>query len=293
MRTAQLSEITTPHGATLALRDWPLEEGVPPRALVLIVHGLGEHSGRYEQVAQQLNDWGFAVRAFDLGGHGRSSGAPGSMADDHRLLDDLATVIDRSRGQGAPGIPLVLLGHSLGGLIAARFVSLKLRAVDALVLSSPALDAGLNPFQKFLIATLPAIAPNLRVGNGLNASYLSHDPAVVAAYRADPLVHDRICARLARFISQAGLQTRARAAQWTVPTLLIYAGQDRLVNPAGSREFAAKAPGTVVSSHCFEDLYHEIFNEAQSAPVFAVLGQWLDAHVTSPPGRLGHATLSQ
>jgi len=281
MSTAQLSEITTPHGATLALRDWPLAEGVRPRALVLIVHGLGEHSARYEHIAQRLTGWDFAVRAFDLGGHGRSSGAPGSMADDNRLLDDLATVIDRSRADMAPETPLVLLGHSLGGLIAARFVSLHLRAVDALVLSSPALDAGLNAFQKFLIATLPAIAPNLRVGNGLDATYLSHDPAVVAAYRADPLVHDRICARLARFIAEAGVQTRALAAQWTVPTLLMYAGQDRLVNPAGSRDFAAKAPAAVVTSHCFDDLYHEIFNEAASTPVFALLQQWLDEHVAA------------
>jgi len=275
MTTAQRSEISTPHGATLAVRDWPLPAAALPSALVLIVHGLGEHSGRYEHVAQQLNSWGFAVRAFDLGGHGHSSGAPGSLADDNRLLDDLALVMDRSRALMGPRVPLVLLGHSLGGLIAARFASLRLRPVDALVLSSPALDAGLNAFQKFLVATLPKIAPNLRVGNGLNANYLSHDPAVVAAYRADPLVHDRISARLALFIAQAGAQTCALAAQWTVPTLLLYAGQDRLVNPQGSRSFAQHAPANVVISQCFEDLYHEIFNERDAAPVFAALQQWL------------------
>ena len=275
MTTPQLSEITTPHGATLAVRDWPLPAAVLPRAQVLIVHGLGEHSGRYEHVAQQLNNWGFAVRAFDLGGHGQSSGAPGSLADDNRLLDDLALVMDRSRALLAPGVPLVLLGHSLGGLIAARFVSLRLRPVEALVLSSPALDAGLNAFQKFLVATLPKIAPNLRVRNGLNANYLSHDPAVVAAYRADPLVHDRISARLALFIAQAGAQTRALAGLWTVPTLLLYAGQDRLVNPQGSRTFAQQVPVGVVSSQCFEEHYHEIFNESDATPVFAALQQWL------------------
>ncbi len=277
MTTAHLSEITTPHGATLALRDWPLPEGATPRALVLIVHGLGEHSGRYEAVAQQLHGWGFAVRAFDLCGHGLSSGAPGGLPDEHRLLDDLATVLDHSRAAVAPGLPVVLLGHSLGGLIAARFVSLKLRAVDALVLSSPALDAGLSAFQKLLVATLPKIAPNLRVGNGLDANFLSHDAAVVAAYRADPLVHDRIGARLAHFIATAGAQTLALASQWTVPTLLIYAGQDRLVNPAGSRAFATLAPANVLTSQCFGDLYHEIFNESDPAPVFAALQEWLCA----------------
>jgi alpha-beta hydrolase superfamily lysophospholipase len=126
-----------------------------------------------------------------------------------------------------------------------------------------------------LVATLPKIAPNLRVGNGLNANYLSHDPAVVAAYRADPLVHDRISARLALFIAQAGAQTRALAAQWTVPTLLMYAGQDRLVNPQGSRSFAQHAPALVLTSQCFEDLYHEIFNELDAAPVLTTLQQWL------------------
>jgi len=143
------------------------------------------------------------------------------------------------------------------------------------VLSSPALDPGLNAFQRLLLATLPKIAPNLRVGNGLDANFLSHDAAVVAAYRADPLVHDRISARLALFIATASAQTRALARQWTVPTLLMYAGQDRLVKPEGSRAFAAQAPAEVLTARCFEDLYHEIFNEQDAAPVFALLQQWL------------------
>jgi alpha-beta hydrolase superfamily lysophospholipase len=179
-----------------------------------------------------------------------------------------------------PGQPLVLLGHSMGGLVAARFVALGLRPVDALVLSSPALDAGLGPVQKLLLATLPRIAPNLRVGNGLDARYLSHDDAVVRAYLADPLCHDRISARLARFIAEAGPATVARAAHWQVPTLLLWAGADRLVNPAGSRAFAAAAPKGRVQTHCFEPLYHELFNESPelAEPVFERLRHWLAAH---------------
>ena len=175
------------------------------------------------------------------------------------------------------GAPLVLLGHSMGGLVAARFVAMHLRPVDALVLSSPALDPGLSAFQKLLLATLPRIAPDLRVGNGLDAQYLSHDPAVAAAYLADPLCHDRISARLARFIASAGPATVARAAHWSVPTLLLWAGSDKLVNPAGSRAFAAAAPKAVVQSHCFEPLYHELFNESPelAEPVFDMLRRWL------------------
>ncbi len=273
--SSTLSKLSLAPGLQLTLRDWPLADPAAVRAQVLIVHGLGEHSGRYEHVAQQLNSWGYAVCSFDLWGHGLSDGERGSMRDEHALLDDLAAVVDHTRKTMAAGQSLVLLGHSLGGLLAARFVSLRMRPIDALVLSSPALDPGLNAFQKLLLASLPAIAPNLRVGNGLQVKYLSHDPAVVAAYQADLLVHDRICARLALFIAQAGRAVLATAPQWSTPTLLLFAGQDKLVSPQGSRDFLKLAPGAIVQSLCFEALFHEIFNEAQAGGVFAALQQWL------------------
>jgi alpha-beta hydrolase superfamily lysophospholipase len=228
-------------------------------------------------VARQLNDWGFAVRGYDQCGHGESGGARGSLPTDTRLLDDLADIVDSTRARMSKSIPLIVLGHSMGGLVAGRFVSLGIRPVDGLVMSSPALNAGMNSFQKLLVSVLPKVAPNLRVGNGVQPQYISHDPAVVAAYRNDPLVHDRISARLARFIAEAGPQTLALAPQWTVPTLLIYAGDDHLLNPQGSRDFAAAAPQQVVSAKCFDGLYHEIFNELDAAPVFAELKRWLDA----------------
>ncbi len=273
--SSTLSKLSLAQGLQLTLRDWPLADPAAVRAQVLIVHGLGEHSGRYEHVAQQLNSWGYAVRSFDLWGHGLSDGERGSMRDEHALLDDLAAVVDHTRKTMQPGQSLVLLGHSLGGLVAARFVSLRMRPIDALVLSSPALDPGLNAFQKVLLATLPGIAPNLRVGNGLQVKYLSHDPAVVAAYQADPLVHDRICARLALFIAQAGREVLAAAPRWNTPTLLLFAGQDKLVSPQGSRDFLKLAPGAIVQSLCFEALFHEIFNEAEAGGVFTALQQWL------------------
>ena len=122
-----------------------------------------------------------------------------------RLVDDLADVIDSTRGR--MDAPLILLGHSLGGLVAASAVALGQVQVDALVLSSPLFDPGLSSFQKFLLATLPRIAPNLTVGNGVDPDFISHDPAVVAAYKADPRVHDRISGRLARFIADGGPQS--------------------------------------------------------------------------------------
>lgn len=237
-----LSPFVASDGENLAIQDWPQYQGERLRGVVLLVHGLGEHAGRYGVVASQLNAWGFAVRGYDQYGHGESGGPRGGLPSDARLLDDLADLVDTTRARMPPDTPLILLGHSLGGLVAARFVSLAMRPVDALVLSSPALDPGLSAIQKWLVAVLPKIAPNLCVGNGLDASLISHDPAVVAAYLADPLVHDRISGRLARFIADAGPATVALASRWQIPTLLLYAGADKLVNPAGSRAFAAPSP---------------------------------------------------
>jgi alpha-beta hydrolase superfamily lysophospholipase len=273
-----LSTFTASDGDNLAVQDWPLPEGVARRGMVVIVHGLGEHAGRYDRVARRLNQWGFAVRGYDQYGHGESDGVRGALPTATRLLDDLADIVDSTRTRMEPGLPLILLGHSMGGLVAATFVAQILRPVDALVLTSPALDAGLSRFQRLLLGILPRIAPNFTVDNGLEVQAISHDPEVVRAYQADPRVHGRISGRLARFIADGGPAVVAQAPHWHVPTLLMYAGSDRLVNPAGSRSFAQAAPAAVVESHCFEPLYHEILNEPEelAAPVFERLKTWLD-----------------
>jgi alpha-beta hydrolase superfamily lysophospholipase len=273
--TSTLSTYTATDGENMAVQDWPLAKG-RLRGVVLLVHGLGEHAGRYDHVAHRLNSWGFAVRGYDQYGHGESGGPRGGLSNDTRLLEDLDDLLESTRARMENRTPLILIGHSMGGLVAGRYVSLRRRPVDALVMSSPALDPGLNALQKVLVKVLPKIAPDLRVGNGLDAHYLSHDPEVVRAYLADPLCHDRISGRLARFIAVNGPATVACASRWTVPTLLMYAGTDKLVNPAGSRAFAAVAPRQVVASHCFEAHYHELFNEVEKEPVFAMLQQWLD-----------------
>ena len=272
-----LSTFVASDGDNIAVQDWPLAHGQTLRGVVILVHGLGEHAGRYDPVARHLNGWGFAVRGYDQHGHGESGGVRGALPADNRLLVDLADIVDSTRLRMDPGTPLILLGHSLGGLVAARFVSLEARSVQGLVMSSPALDAGLSRWQKLMVTVLANGVPGLRVGNGLDVAALSHDPQVIRAYLSDPLVHDRISARLAHFIAQAGAASVAAAPAWKVPTLLMYAGDDRLVNPSGSRAFAAAAPRTVVTSQCFDAMYHEIFNEPDADVVYKALRVWLDA----------------
>lgn len=264
--------LVTPDGVSLQLRRWP---SAGARGTALIVHGLGEHIGRYEHVAAWLTARGWQVVGFDQRGHGRSGGARGVIPTADALLEDLAQVIDAVR----PAVgPLVLLGHSMGGAVAAHFVALGRRALDGLVLSSPALAADLSLAQRMQLWVGERVAPSLAQGNGLDPQMIAHAPEVVQAYLADPLVHDRISARLARATLDAGEVARAAAATWRVPTLLLYAGADKLVAPRGSDAFAASAPREVVEAERFDALYHEILNEGTlAAPVFAFLEQWLEA----------------
>ena len=260
-------------GTKLRLVDWATEG---PRGTVLIVHGLGEHIDRYGHVAEWLASRGFRVVGYDQRGHGQSEGMRGLIPTRDALFDDLALVIDAVRPAHGP---LILFAHSMGGAIAALFVARARRPVDALILSSPALEADLSLLQRIQLAVGGWLAPELAQSNGLDPQMISHAGAVVREYIEDPLVHNRISARLAQCIIDAGEDVRAAAQRWTAPTLLLYAGDDKLVSPRGSDAFAANAPREVVEATRFDGLYHEIFNEsaALAAPVFTRLEQWLDA----------------
>jgi len=275
--------LRTRDGLELVTRHWPLRHDEAPRGVALIVHGLGEHAARYDHVATSLNALGWAAASYDHRGHGRSPGPRGKLAQDDDLLHDLASMVDAVR-QAYPGRPLLLVGHSLGGAIAGRFVSALVapqedaswrRPVEALVLSSPALALPLNPIQKLLLATVARLTPDVAVPNGLKPEWVCHNPATVQAYVADPLVHDRISGRLTLWLKAAGETVRARAAQWPIPTLIMWGGEDRCVDPAGSAAFASLAPADRVQAQPWPRLSHEIFNEREQDEVLAVMRAWL------------------
>ena len=263
-----------PDGQPLCLHDWPLPQA---RGGVLIVHGLGEHAGRHERLARWFNAHGYAARSYDQRGHGRTPGPRGALQHADDLLADLSVVhADYAR---TLGVAPLLLGHSMGGLVALRAVLDERIMPRALVLSSPALRSHASPGLRRLAATLARLAPNLRLRNGLELERLSHDPRVAAAYRGDPLCHDRVSPRLANFIFRAGASCIADAARLEVPSLLLVAGDDALVDAGGSRDFSAAAARTrQLTTRYFAALYHELFNEAEPSrtQVLLQLEDWLE-----------------
>jgi alpha-beta hydrolase superfamily lysophospholipase len=276
-----MQTLTTADGLSLLRHDW--RTAGTARGRVLIVHGLGEHGGRYEALATALNRAGWQVHAHDQRGHGRSGGARGALPHADALLEDLALVIDTLPAGG----PLVLLGHSMGGLVAARYVAEAVAPVPAawsrtpaaLVLSSPALDAGLCALQRLQLTLGRALMPDLAVGNGLKPAWISRDPAIVREYESDPLVHDRVTPRLVRFIVDGGRAVLEAAPRWPVPTLLMWAGADRCVAPRGSAAFAAAAPPETRQARAWAGRFHEIFKEPERAEVVSALLGWLGARV--------------
>ena len=266
--------LETRDGVSLHLNDWPAQQ---PRARLLLVHGLGEHSGRYATLASELNAQGISVRAFDHRGHGRSQGKRGVVGKDPDCPSrDTVEVFD-SYATEANDLPF-LFGHSMGGLVVMHAVGLLGLRPRGLIASSPALASYAGKFDRLLSNILSRVAPDFTVGNGLPADKLSHAPGVERAYLDDPLNHNRISAGLARFLFRAGPEVIAAASTWPVPTLLQIAGSDRLVDPAGACAFAEASASEMVEVHEYADLYHEIYNEAEPArsQVVTDLTKWLE-----------------
>ncbi len=260
-------------GTPLFVADWPIGSAAAAGDGIVLMHGLGEHCGRYAHVARFFNDCGFSVRAYDHRGHGRSGGARGDVPDAATLVQDAKIAID-DFAQNLAAPPL-LLGHSMGGLFAAYYATRALSPLRGLILSSPALRIRLAGAQKLLLRVLGAIAPGFGIPNGLESRYLSHRQAVVDAYDSDPLVHPKISARLLGAMLDAIEFTQAHASALSVKTLLLVAGDDHLVDAAGSEAFFRQLAPGVGTMHTYPGFYHEIFNEVEAGRVFDDIRAWL------------------
>ncbi|WP_050475808.1 alpha/beta hydrolase [Herbaspirillum rhizosphaerae] len=264
-------------GTALFYREWRHHQ---PGGAIVLVHGLGEHGGRYAELAGLFHDAGLSVRIHDHRGHGQSGGVRGSLRSDADFLTDLKLVFD-DFAQQCDATPF-LFGHSLGGLVAARFATGGLSKVRGLLLSSPALAIRMTGFQKVLLALTTRIAPGLAVPTSLPAQLVSHDVEVVQAYRRDALNHGKVAARVVNFMLAAQVQVQRDAATFTLPLLLQIAGDDAFVDPQGSRSFFAAVPQVDKKLYCYDDAYHEIFNESKERRLRAQgdLRSWLASHLT-------------
>jgi alpha-beta hydrolase superfamily lysophospholipase len=268
-------------GLLLTRQAWRPEGA--PAAVLAVVHGYGEHGGRYRGLAEDMAARGYAVHVYDLRGHGRSGGRRGHLGRFTDYLDDTAVYLDAVREEH-PGRPLYLLGHSLGGLIATAYVEDRpADALAGLILSSPFLRLGMPvpPLRLHVARLLSLIAPAVNVGNTIDPSALSHDREVVRVYDTDPLNHHVATARWAAEALAAQSAALSAAAGIRLPFLLLYGDADAVADPQAARELYERVASPDKTVHCYEDFYHEIFNETGRAAVFADLAAWLEAHTTS------------
>lgn len=252
-----------------------------PRALVAITHGLGEHSGRYAALAQELVKARCTVVALDMPGHGGTTGPRGDMPSWTLVRDHVVPAMFTAT-RGLPDqpyeLPRVLLGHSMGGVMALDYAIAHPRELHALILSAPALRTAPPPFWKLALAGVArAAAPSTGFSNGLDPAGLSRDPEVVKAYREDPSVHDKISPRLYHEYDEARQRCMREARQLQVPTLMLQGMADRTVDPKGALEFAAASTHGVVRFLTLKETYHEIFNDLGREHVIRDLAAWLDA----------------
>jgi len=248
---------------------------------MLFVHGFGEHSGRYEGIARWFAERGRSVHAYDQMGHGLSSGARGHVTRFDDYLDDLEFMLNRISAGDSHPLP-ILIGHSLGGLIAATLACERSPEISRLVLSGPALDLGADVSRgKIVMARLlRRIAPRLAMDAGLDHDALSRDPDVIRAYREDPQVHGRMSASLAMGMMEHQKTTSVSSCRIEVPVLLLHGEADALCPVASSRAFFEKLAPNVASRskiRTYPELRHEIFNEPEREEVFQDLLNWLKA----------------
>ena len=250
-----------------------------PKAILAIVHGYGEHSGRYLNVANYFVPRGYALYAYDLRGHGRSSGQRGHINRFAEYLADTDTFLKLVH-QREPGGRVFLVGHSLGGLIGAAYAIDHPSECPKLILSSAffRLKMKVPGWKMALGQMLSSLTPGFTMANDIPANILSHDPAVAVAYDSDPLNHHVATARFSTEFVVAQAHTLDRAGEFKTPVLVLYASQDQLSDPEGSTLFFNRAKVADKTLRRYEGYYHEIFNEVEKQAVFQDIEVWLASH---------------
>ncbi|MEJ6506087.1 MAG: alpha/beta hydrolase [Crocinitomicaceae bacterium] len=247
-----------------------------PKAVVFIIHGMGEHAKRYAHVSEYFKNINIAVVAIDLRGHGNSQGKRGHMPSYEDIMNDLLLAV-KEVSDFYSDLPIIMYGHSIGGNLTLNYLLRHPEHIAGAIVTSPYLRLGFEPPRwKVLLAKFSTnIYPALSQPTGLDQSALSRIPQVIAEYQNDKLVHDKITASFFINSHHAGISAIENAAKITTPLLLMHGSLDRLTSPEGSKDFYAKAKSNV-TFHLWEGLYHEIHNEPEKLEVFKKEVEWIE-----------------
>ena len=266
--------ITTSDGLRLYVRTRGVES---PHANIVIIHGLGEHSGRYGALTDHLISHSYSVTGYDHRGHGLSDGLPGHVESFTEYEEDLDKVIAYARSR-SESPTIYLIGHSMGGLVTLRYLARKSNAVAGAIISAPLIGATVAvPVHKLMIARVSArIAPRFRLDNGLDPATLSRDPEVGKAYSTDPLVNRKISARWFAEVTRAMEEAKSIASKITTPVLVMQGTNDQIVSANATRKFFDQISSSDKELEIYEGFYHELFNEPEKNQVFARVTKWLN-----------------
>lgn len=247
-----------------------------PKAALVILHGYCEHCRRYDELVQRLYDEGYSSYRLDHRGHGKSEGPRAAVMRFEEYLEDLDIFLDYVRSHHGDG-PLFLLGHSMGGLIATRYVLSRKPSLSGVILSSPylGLKVAVPAWKEALANVMSVVFPSLSLKGELDPRLLSHDPAIVEEYIADENVSKIANARWYTEASRAQAFVMAKAAEWNLPSLIMHGGDDRIADPVTTRRFSEKITREDVSFAMLEGMYHEIFNEVDRRQVMDLVVNWL------------------
>jgi len=250
-----------------------------PKAVVCLVHGLGEHSSRYAHVAEAFGKEGFILFGADLRGHGRSGGPRGHISSFEDFMQDIDMLFEQAR-QRYPGLPLFLYGHSLGGIQVLHYGLTRKPDVKGVIATSSGLHTAIEKqtLKVMIVKMLGSLLPTVALPSGLDSKTISRDEKVVQAYNNDPLVHDKISLGFGKVMLGITSWTLAHAGEFSLPLLLLHGKADALAFPSSSTEFAAplKEKCTLV---LWEDAYHELHNEPEKEEVFKTMTLWMDARL--------------
>jgi alpha-beta hydrolase superfamily lysophospholipase len=266
-------QLTTADGLQLA-GEYYTPQGEFKGAIALM-HGMGEHFGRYKHVAEFLGSIGYATVGMDHRGHGKSQGKRGHTPSFDHLMNDIDLLLKKTQ-ELFPGLPVILYGHSMGGNLAANFAIRRTPALKGLILTAPYFKLAFDPpaWKVTLAKVFAGLIPGLTQPTGLEVAAISRDQEVVDAYKNDPLVHDKITSAFFINVHPAGLYPIEHAKALQIKTLAMHGTADRLTSPKGTEAFAHNNP-SMIELKLWEGFYHEIHNEKQQQEVFDYMAQWL------------------